>query len=239
MIAQVMASHDWDPEDGPWDGDLDWDDPSSITLEQQQQLLDVVGNRMFGSIGFGKKLRASDQPAHPIDIFLRCHDVDGPRLPSEKKSLVEHPIARRSMATFPLLKRLQFRYDGFSPTHLMEDELLGSEGITVQHVAALVRSRLDNDSTVAELINCLQGPFSEIAPKEPLLFCTQLKAFMTMRGLWAKCRWDGIELDEVGGNGAVMRFALSPLPEDLYKVEFAEEFDPRSWHWDGDMLLEQ
>lgn len=103
-----MRTTGWDPEDGPWDNDLY--NEGFLSREDVETFPLPVPNRILGSIAFNKRPRPHTI-IDPADGFLRCYESIGSQSRYDDRPIVHHPIAWRSMATFPALKVLEICYD--------------------------------------------------------------------------------------------------------------------------------
>ena len=93
----------WDPENELWQDTSDDEDPESSPPSS----FNIVSNRIFEHIAF-RKTEPGFWTTKLDDAFLRCEDG---RIPFEKLLLRNHPIAIRSLATFPAIKRVALEYE--------------------------------------------------------------------------------------------------------------------------------
>ena len=104
-----MLAYDWDPEDGAWD--------TNSNTESAEEWLGPdrpipVFNRTLQHI----KFKAQHLPPwfhDPHDAKFRIEDPDEPV--TFARALAQHPVAIRSLATFPSVQNLGFL--GFSLGH--------------------------------------------------------------------------------------------------------------------------
>lgn len=110
QVEEAMRTTGWDPEDGPWDGELYSESDGELSREEIDAFPLPVSNRILGSIAFNRHPRPPTI-VDPADGFLRCYTFEGIRSRYDDRVIVDHPIAWRSMATFPALKRFEVSYD--------------------------------------------------------------------------------------------------------------------------------
>jgi hypothetical protein len=97
-----MRKYKWDPEDGAWDAMLDPEYAIEWTMPGHPI---PVFNPIFQDVKF--------KPEHLPPWFHDPHDakfrVDDPDAPlTYLRQLSAHPVACRSLATFPSVRRLRF-----------------------------------------------------------------------------------------------------------------------------------
>lgn len=122
-VEQAMRRYNWDPEEGAWDAAFE-EDAVEWTMADHPV-------PMFNHIIQDVKFKSQHLPPwfhDPHDAKFRVDDPEAP-IPYPR-ALTAHPIAIRSLATFPSVRRLRFHTFTFAHEHRFENYL----GITVWDV---------------------------------------------------------------------------------------------------------
>ena len=132
----------------------------------------------------------------PHDAKFRA--LNSGTTPTFQRPLSAHPVAIRSLATFPSVRRLHFQPFTFAHEHRFENVV----GITVWDVMRGFQSEyvlykflgdftddrfsMDRELSISELLSLLSGPFADIFHnKSSSHFVQDLETFSTLRGLWS------------------------------------------------------
>lgn len=193
QVGQAVERYGWDPEEGPWDANFD----ELYAVEWTQNTRPIP---RFNSIFRYVKFKSQHLPPwfhDPHDAKFRVLEPDVAT--TYQRPLSKHPIAIRSLATFPSVRRLRFGSFTFAHEHRFEnvlgitvwDVLRGFQSEYVRHfvrICAVLISiaSMDRELTISELLALLNGPFSDIFHHKPSSdFVMDLERFSTLRGLWS------------------------------------------------------
>ncbi|CAL1705921.1 unnamed protein product [Somion occarium] len=216
VAIAMQCKGGWDPEEAPWHS-ATWDNESGFPTPKP--------NRIFAHLAFRKSRRTGSNKLD--DVFLRN---DAANIPYDKRALRYHPIAWRSIATFPGLVAMKLSYPGEAGRVINEatdyvSMKAKTTPLNVLSVVDSIRRGLDDGLEVSQLCELLDGCFACVQPPTPVVFVDELKKFQTLRGLWAVSRWDGLEFDGTWEfpeeAGFIHRF--SRLREDTFAREQQEE----------------
>lgn len=100
-----MRLYDWDPEEGAWDALFDEYDATEWTAPDRPV---PVCSRIFQWMQFDAEPGPPSLNV-PADVSLRT-DSDDPTFMPHRLYAIAHPIATRSFATFPAVRRMRFHY---------------------------------------------------------------------------------------------------------------------------------
>ncbi|KAI0699588.1 hypothetical protein BC835DRAFT_1412571 [Cytidiella melzeri] len=212
-VANAMRLYDWDPEEGAWDAAFD-EHAVEWTREDRPVL---VCSSIF------RHIRFSDNALPPWYMAMtdpRLHtDADAPA-PSQSW-IAAHPVASRSFATFPTVRRMRFHYNNYTYGNKADSAM----GVTVWDVLRSIQVDLDFELTIRELIDLVTGPFAEVFRDRPSSsLASDLQRFSTLRGLWSVGRWDGLHFVRSDGDGPVFRSTFSSLAaEEHERAQTASE----------------
>lgn len=107
QVERAMRLYDWDPEEGAWDASLDEYDAVEWTTPDRPT---PVCSRIFQWMQFSAS-PSSFAFNLPTEVRLRSHET---LLPRHRLDIIAHPIATRSFATFPTVRRMRFHYHGLT-----------------------------------------------------------------------------------------------------------------------------
>lgn len=138
QIEYAMERYGWDPEDGPIDANFS-EFEMGLTVEEQDIFPELQTNRILNFIAFDKE---NHLPFASGCTFLRCYDPNGYRLPINKRSLREHPIASRCLGAFPSVTRLSIHYS--SSTHCEPELIHNPNGIRVMDIVHKIQIKFVN-----------------------------------------------------------------------------------------------
>ena len=124
-----MQLYGWDPENGAWDAEFD--DISAVEWTAHDRPTPVC-SPVFKHVAFGKQpLPSWYTDLH--DVYMRN---DRPTmLGRNRKTLADHLVAARSLATFPAVKRMWFHSSVYG---MIPDSIYG---VTVWDVVRTIHSR--------------------------------------------------------------------------------------------------
>lgn len=123
-VEQAVRRYGWDPEEGPWDVHLD--ELDAVEWTQDDRPIPI-----FNYILRHVKFKSQHLPPwfhDPRDAKFRALEADAAT--TYQRPLSTHPVAIRSLATFPSVRRLRFHTFTFAHEHRFENIL----GITVWDV---------------------------------------------------------------------------------------------------------
>lgn len=107
QVARAMQLYCWDPEEGPWDATFD-EDHAVEWMEPNRPHL--VCSPIFQWVYF------SSNPLPPWSIAVTDARLrpENPRMSLSPDWVSSHPVAARSFATFPTVRRMRFHYGNLS-----------------------------------------------------------------------------------------------------------------------------
>ena len=123
-----MQLYGWDPENGGWDAEFVI---NSVEWTAHNQPIPVC-SRVFGYVAFDEVPPPSW--CTPLqDVYLR--NDRPPRLARNRRSLPDHLVAVRSLATFPAVKRMWFDMSMYERHHF------GISGVTIWDAIRTMKTR--------------------------------------------------------------------------------------------------
>ena len=123
QVELTIRRYNWDPE-APWDANFDENNAVEWVLESRPI---PVFNHIFQHVKF-KSQHLPPWFNDPHDAKFRALAPD--TTPTFQRPLSAHPVAIRSLATFPSVRRLHFHPFTFAHEHRFENVV----GITVWDV---------------------------------------------------------------------------------------------------------
>ncbi|GJE90078.1 hypothetical protein PsYK624_062010 [Phanerochaete sordida] len=199
----AMRKYNWDPEEGAWDAMLDPEDAREWTVPGHPI---PIFNPIFQDIKF-KSEHLPPWFHDPYDAKFRVNDPDAPL--TYVRQLSAHPVAIRSLATFPSVRHIKFHAITLGHEHLFRNLM----GLTVWDIVRGFQSDLDRELSITELLNLLSGPFADIfRDRSSSDFIGDLERFSTLRGLWSATRWEGAYFLTSNGEGPVFMPTFIRLP---------------------------
>ena len=123
-----MEKYDWDPEDGAWDANFDLENAVEWTMPGRPE---PVFTHIFKYVKF-KSQHLPPWFRDPHDAKFRREGTDV----EYQRAMTSHPVAVRSLATFPSVRRLGFRGFTLNYEYRMDNAL----GITAWDVLKAFQS---------------------------------------------------------------------------------------------------